>query len=65
MSKTVMTRMRDDWESVYALAIIDGKYTARARFGKHDLLKADTPEELLSMIRRHDPGSTSADLCNT
>jgi hypothetical protein len=63
--KTAMARLRHEWDSAYMLAIIDDKYTARARFGERDLLEADTPGELLCVIRRHYPGSTSADLCST
>jgi len=60
-----MAYLRYHWDGAYLFAIADGKYTARADFGQHDLLEADTPGELLSMLRRHYPGSTSADLCST
>ena len=65
MSKVTVAYLRFHWDGVYTFAVAGGKYTARAAFGEHDLLEADSPGELLSLVRRHYPGSTSADLCST
>lgn len=56
--------LRFHWGQSYTFAARNGKYKARAKFGTHDVLEADSPDELLGMIHRHYPG-TSADLCGT
>jgi hypothetical protein len=53
---TTMAYLHDNWGEVYTFAVTNGKHTARARFSAHDLLEADTPEELLLLVRRHYPG---------
>jgi len=65
MSRKAMAYLECHWGDVYTFAFEGGKHTARAKFGQHDLLEADSPEALLSLVRRHYPGSTSADLCST
>jgi hypothetical protein len=58
MSVTTMDYLRHHWDDAYVFAVIDGRYTARAKFGEMDLLEADSPEKLLSMVRRHYPDNT-------
>jgi hypothetical protein len=65
MRATTMAYLRYHWDDAYVFAVIDGKYTARAKFGESDLLEADTPDKLLSMVRRHYPGNTGAGSCST
>ncbi len=64
MSGTTMAFLRFHWDDAYVFAVTDGRYTARAKFGEKDLLEADTPEKLLSMVRRHYPGNTCSG-CST
>jgi hypothetical protein len=52
------------WGDVYTLRKARGRYTAEAKFGDHDLLAADSPDELAAKLRRHYPG-TRADLSST
>lgn len=47
-----------NWGEVYRITVGDARCTAQARFGSHDVLIADGPVELLSLMRRHYPGST-------
>jgi hypothetical protein len=56
MSTVTMDYLRFHWEGPYTLTKTNGKYTATATFGSHDVLVADTPVELLTMLRRHYPG---------
>jgi hypothetical protein len=64
MNAVTIEYLKYHWGEVYTFSGSGGIYTARAAFGKHELLKADSPDELLLKVRRHYPG-TSADLCST
>jgi hypothetical protein len=56
MSAVTMGYLRFHWEGPYRFAEADGKFTATAAFGSHDVLEAGSPAELLAMVRRHYPG---------
>ena len=40
---TTMAYLHDNWGEVYTFGVTNGKHTARARFGAHDLLEASFP----------------------
>jgi hypothetical protein len=63
-AKVTMAYVKFHWDSVYTLTSEKGKYTARAKFGRRDLLEAGTPAELLARIHQHYPGPAS-DMCST
>lgn len=64
MPKTTLAYMRYHWEDAYTFEFANGKYSATAKFGAHELLTADDPDNLLIKIRRHYPG-TRTDLAST
>jgi hypothetical protein len=64
MSTVTTAYLRFHWEGPYRFAKANGKYTATATFGSHDVLEADSPAELLTMVRRHYPG-LSGELSST
>lgn len=64
MPGITMQYLRQHWDEVYTFAKQNGRYIAREKFGKHEELTADTPEQLLTMIRRHYRGPR-ADLSST
>jgi hypothetical protein len=59
MPGLTMEYFRTHWGDVYAFAEQNGQYTAREKFGHHEELAADTPEQLLTKIRRHYRGPRS------
>jgi hypothetical protein len=48
-----LASMKFHWQDAYDLRLTAGQYTATAKFGTHETLAADDPEQLLVMIRRH------------
>jgi hypothetical protein len=54
--REAIAQLRYHWGDVYRFALVDGRYTATARFGQRDVVSADDPDELLTRIRRHYPG---------
>ncbi len=59
-----MKLVRLGWAREYEVWEKDGKCFARARFGKHDVVEADSPGELLIKLRFHYPG-TFKESCST
>ena len=54
------------WGDVYQFTWEpDGTCTAQARFGSNDTLTANTPNELLTLVRRHYPRHKISDQCST
>jgi hypothetical protein len=45
-----------NWGEAYKFSHDMRSYKAIAQFGKHDVLTAETPNELLGKVRRHYPG---------
>jgi hypothetical protein len=48
-----MAQLNFHWGDAYAFAIVNGRYTATARFGQRDVLSASDPDNLLVKVRRH------------
>jgi hypothetical protein len=48
--------LRADWHPAYDFALVDGWWTAWARFGSRQTLEADTAGELRTKVRHHYPG---------
>ena len=53
MTGVTLAFLRHHWDRVYDFTREDGQYVATARYGQRDRLTAATPEELLSLVRRH------------
>lgn len=53
--REALAHLRYHWGQEYTFRLADGIYTATARYGspQRDTLAADTPEDLLTQIRRH------------
>ena len=47
------------WGDAYLIAEHDGTCTAQAKFGNRDVLEADSPSALLTLVRRHYPRNRS------
>ena len=60
-----MQYLRWHWDDIYEFADRDGGCSAVAKFGHRDVLEADSPAELLVLVRRHYPRNRSADQCST
>jgi hypothetical protein len=54
--KEALALLNFHWDDAYHFALVDGTYTATAKFGKCDVLSSDDPDELLRQIRRNYPG---------
>jgi hypothetical protein len=63
--REAMTQLRYDWGDAYSLAIVGGRYTATAKFGKRDVMVADDPTELLRQIRQHYGRDLLQERCST
>jgi hypothetical protein len=63
-SRQSLAEIKRNWSSVYAFTVIGGRYAAVAKFGKRETLKADSVDELWSLVRRHYSG-TCADPSST
>jgi hypothetical protein len=59
-----MEYLRFHYGEVYDFTADGDKYAARAKFRDHEVLEAGSPAELLTLVRRHYPG-TRADLSST
>jgi hypothetical protein len=56
MKAVTMDYLRIHYGRTYEFSAQDGKCFARALFGSGDVLEADSPAELLTLVRRHYPG---------
>jgi hypothetical protein len=63
-SRQAMARLRFHW-GPYGFIVKGGTYTAVAKFGSHDILIAEDPEDLLAQIRRHYGSDTTVERCST
>lgn len=63
--REVMAQLRRHWGDVYRFSVVDGRYTATAKFGRRDVLDANDPEELLGKIRRHYRPGLLEERCST
>jgi hypothetical protein len=61
METVTVEYLRFHYGNVYAFTSEDGTYTAVAQFGGRDVLEADSPAELLTLVRRHYPGRSAED----
>jgi hypothetical protein len=52
MPGLTMEYLQQQWGDAYTFTRRNDQYTAKEKFGKHEELAADTPEQLLAMIRR-------------
>lgn len=64
MATVTLRFLEFHWGESYTFSAQDNKYSATAKFGKHDRLIADTPGQLLHLVRQHYPG-TRAELAST
>lgn len=64
-SRQAMARLRFHWGGAYGFTVKGGAYTAVAKFGSHDILIAEDPEDLLAQIRRHYGSDTTVQRCST
>jgi hypothetical protein len=51
--REALAQMRFHSGDAYRFAVVGGRYTATAKFGRRELLDADDPEQLLTKGRRH------------
>jgi hypothetical protein len=60
-----LAQLRYHWGDVYTFALVGGRYTATAKFGKGDVLDADDGDELLRQVRRHYGRDMLQERCST
>jgi hypothetical protein len=60
-----LAQLRYHWGDAYVIAVIDGHYTATARFGQREVLDGLDPDELLRKIRRHYRRDPLQERCST
>ena len=65
VTRADMKYLRWHWEQDYEITEDNGRFTARARFGSRDVLEADSPVELLTLVRRHYPRHRGTEQCST
>jgi len=53
MTGITLAFLRYHWDEVYNFTRDGPQYVATAKYGQRDRLTANTPEQLLSMVRRH------------
>jgi hypothetical protein len=53
--RETLDSLRFHWSDAYQIRKQDGKYVAVSKFGKCETLTADSPGELLRIIRQHYP----------
>lgn len=60
-----LAQMRYHWGDSYRFAVVDGRYTATAKFGQRDVLAANSPDALLAKIRQHYRPDLLEERCST